>query len=406
MNDVAIEFDQVWKKFRRGERHDSLRDTVPALLAKILRRRRDDLRQREFWALQDVSLHVGRGEAIGVIGSNGAGKSTMLKILSGILRPNRGHVGIRGRLSALIEVGAGFHPDLTGRENVYLNASILGMGRREIAAKLEEIIEFAGVREFIDTPIKRYSSGMQARLGFSVAAHMDPDVLLVDEVLSVGDMSFQERCLAKMHAFRESGTTVAFVSHNLNAISALCPRSILLSRGRLLFDGPTYEAIARYRTLQEGTASDDRYNEERPATIVSAGFDGLGEHRHLVVRPGDEQTFRMRVRFREDVSGVVFAIILRRISDNLSVYDSSTGDLGAGELSFRAGDEVEATFRMRMNLLRGHYVLACHTRDVPRARFLGYVGSAATIEVDERYSYAGVADLGVQCTVERMGAGA
>src|SRR5581483_6394239 len=201
MNDIAIEFENVSKKFKRGEKFDSLRDLIPALAKKLRSGKKDspsELKEREFWALRDVSFQVKKGEALGIIGSNGAGKSTVLKILSGIIRPTNGHYRINVRLSALIEVGAGFHPDLSGRENVFLNGAILGMTPKEISTRFDEIVDFSGLTEFIDTPVKRYSSGMYARLGFSVAIHMKPDVLLVDEVLSVGDMAFQAKCQQKM----------------------------------------------------------------------------------------------------------------------------------------------------------------------------------------------------------------
>jgi lipopolysaccharide transport system ATP-binding protein len=205
-----------------------------------LRRTVSRFRQRpvEFWALRDISFQVARGETLGIIGDNGAGKSTLLKLLSGVTSPTTGQLTVRGRMSALIEVGSGFHPELTGRENVYLSGSILGMRRREIAAKLERIIDFAGVRRFIDTPVKRYSSGMYLRLGFSIAAHLEPDILLLDEVLAVGDAEFQAKCLER---------TIVFISHDLSAVEYLCRRVLLLGHGRILADGPPREVVEMYR---------------------------------------------------------------------------------------------------------------------------------------------------------------
>src|SRR5882762_615863 len=213
MTEISVRFQNVWKKFRRGERYDSLRDLIPAATRRLLSREKSvQLTSREFWALHDVSFQLRRGEAIGIIGPNGSGKSTTLKLLSRILKPDTGSVQVHGRMGALIEVGAGFHPDLTGRENIYLNGTILGMKRAEIDRKFDAIVEFSGLADFIDTPVKRYSTGMYARLGFSVAAYVDPDVLIVDEVLSVGDIVFQNRCLEKMNEIIRSGATVIFVS--------------------------------------------------------------------------------------------------------------------------------------------------------------------------------------------------
>lgn len=221
-----------------------LRDREPPkskLLGRLRRRPAN-----EFWALKDVNFEVRRGEALGIIGHNGAGKSTILKLLSGITAPSRGTVTVHGRLTALLEVGSGFHPELTGRENVYLSGSILGMRRREIAEKLDSIVDFAGVRPFIDIPVKRYSSGMYVRLGFSIAAHLNPDILLLDEVLAVGDRAFRQKCGERIDDLHRSGTTIIFISHDLDAVRALCPRVILLHRGEILMEGSADEAIRRY----------------------------------------------------------------------------------------------------------------------------------------------------------------
>ena len=203
--------------------------------------------KEEFWALKDVNFTVERGEAVGIIGHNGAGKSTLLKILSQITPPTTGEIRLKGRVSSLLEVGTGFHPELTGRENIFLNGAILGMTKKEINDKFDSIVEFAGIEKFIDTPVKRYSSGMYVRLAFSVAAHMDPDILLVDEVLAVGDVEFQKKCLGKMdEVIKESGRTILFVSHNMGAIQNLCKKCILLKNGRVEMIGKTEEVIKRY----------------------------------------------------------------------------------------------------------------------------------------------------------------
>src|SRR5205085_7139128 len=242
-------------------------------------RRLRSLRQHseQFWAVRDVSFEVGRGEALGIIGHNGAGKSTILKLLSSITAPTSGEITINGRLSALIEVGSGFHPELTGRENIYLNGSILGMRRRRITEKLDSIVEFAGVRQFLDTPVKRFSSGMYVRLGFSIAAHLDPDILLLDEVLAVGDAAFQEKCLKRIGEMKEAGTTIVFISHDLGAVVRLCDRVILLQRGEIVANGEPHEIVAQYQTVAAAAKPASRTNEpmanqEKLAEVRSLSF--------------------------------------------------------------------------------------------------------------------------------------
>lgn len=223
--------------------------------------------QEEFWALKDISFQLQAGESLGIIGHNGAGKSSLLKILSRISPPSEGKIRYRGKLASLLEVGTGFHPELSGRENIFLNGSILGMRKREIKARFEEIVAFAGVEKFLDLPVKRYSSGMYVRLAFAVAAHLDADILLIDEVLAVGDADFQAKCLRRMENLSsENGRSIIFVSHNMNAIQGLCSRSLLLSQGKVLADGPSDAVIARYREdlqqISRGVSPADRQDRE------------------------------------------------------------------------------------------------------------------------------------------------
>jgi len=217
------------------------------------------------WALKDISFSVEIGEVLGIIGVNGAGKSTLLRILGGITEPSSGRAILRGRISSLLEVGTGFHPDLTGRENTYLNGAILGMTKSEIDSRFDEIVEFSGVEQFIDTPVKRYSSGMRVRLAFAVAAHLEPEILLVDEVLAVGDASFQKKCIGRMSAVARSGRTVLFVSHNMGAISALCNRAILLNDGRILKEGPAPEIVSRYLACAGDESGEIRWDDPEQA---------------------------------------------------------------------------------------------------------------------------------------------
>jgi lipopolysaccharide transport system ATP-binding protein len=246
---AIIEAKNLSKRYRIGPRsHTSLRDAFAASVRAPLRGLRNGRTNSNntIWALNDVSFAVAPGEVLGIIGRNGAGKSTLLKILSRITKPTKGHVEMHGRVGSLLEVGTGFHSELTGRENIFLNGAILGMSKREIEAKFDEIVEFAETREFLDTPVKHYSSGMTVRLAFAVAAHLEPEILIIDEVLAVGDVAFQRKCLGKMNEVAKAGRTVLFVSHNLSAVNALCERAILLHEGALLLDGPTSEVTTYY----------------------------------------------------------------------------------------------------------------------------------------------------------------
>lgn len=247
---AVIEFEHIYKTYQLGAHQTSLREALAHIPRRLVRRspvQKDQL----FWALKDVSFEVEPGEVLGIIGRNGAGKSTILKLLSKVTFPTSGVIHTKGRLAALIELGAGFHPDLTGRENVYLNGAVLGLKKKEIDAQFEDIVEFAGLEQFIDTPIKRYSSGMYVRLAFAVAAHVKADILLIDEVLSVGDMSFQQKSMAKMNELRTSGATIIFVSHNLTAVRSFCERVILLDAGKIAAVGDPAEAIETYKKLEE-----------------------------------------------------------------------------------------------------------------------------------------------------------
>jgi len=283
----AVAVEGLSKRYRIGElqaAYGTLRESLSHLAKRIAgqeHRRGYD----EIWALEDVSFGLEEGKALGVIGRNGAGKSTLLKILTRITTPTAGRAEIRGRVGSLLEVGTGFHPELTGRENVYLNGAILGMKRREINAKLPEIAEFSGVERFLDTPVKRYSSGMHVRLAFSVAAHFEPEILLVDEVLSVGDAEFQARCLGRMEDIGATGRTVVFVSHNLQAVAQLCDRAILLENGRVVVDGPSSEVVARYLQTVSGTTSAQTWEDD-----ASAPGDDLVRLRSVRITRSDGET--------------------------------------------------------------------------------------------------------------------
>lgn len=260
MSDVVIRAEGLGKKYLIGHQADgapylTLRESMIRAMSRFGRNALDMARGRalimgdnieEYWALKDVDFEIQRGEVVGIVGRNGAGKSTLLKVLSRITEPSEGRVTLEGRVASLLEVGTGFHPELSGRENIFLNGAILGMTRSEIQAKFDEIVDFAGVEKFIDTPVKRYSSGMQVRLGFAVAAHLEPEILIVDEVLAVGDVEFQKKCMGRMQDVAGSGRTVLFVSHNMGAVQALCESAILLEQGQVLTTGPTSSTLAAY----------------------------------------------------------------------------------------------------------------------------------------------------------------
>ena len=276
--DVAIEARGLGKLYRIGSCHPSttLREALTHGTAAMLRSARQRLLHgseefAELWAVHDASFDVARGEAVALIGRNGSGKSTLLKIIARIVSPTTGHARIRGRVGALLEVGTGFHPELSGRENIFLNGAILGMTARDIRQRFDEIVEFSGVEDFLAVPIKRYSSGMVVRLAFAVAAHLEPDVLIIDEVLAVGDAAFQQKCLGRMDDVSKSGCTVFFVSHNLAAVQRLCSRAILLEKGRMVADGATAEVIGQYLDSACLQTAPDEWLELPPREQVSTG---------------------------------------------------------------------------------------------------------------------------------------
>ncbi|HWN95438.1 MAG TPA: ABC transporter ATP-binding protein [Methylomirabilota bacterium] len=304
MSDVVIRVENLGKQYRirhqQAERYTALRDVIAQKCAApfraLFRRNGSPLRldrgevsnshslsthnsqpaSEDFWALKDVSFDVKRGEVVGIIGRNGAGKSTLLKILSRITEPTEGRVRIKGRVASLLEVGTGFHPELTGRENIFLNGAILGMNRAEIVRKFDEIVTFAEVERFLDTPVKRYSSGMYVRLAFAVAAHLEPEILVVDEVLAVGDSEFQRKCMGKMKdVAANSGRTVLFVSHNLAAVAQLCSQALLISSGRLITAGPSEQVIRLYLTNSKENNDPIRWNRDGSGAVRLSGIQAL-----------------------------------------------------------------------------------------------------------------------------------
>lgn len=344
MSNIAISVENLGKRYRIGKKA-APSSTKHALLQKVatpfrylVSSLKEPSSDEIIWAIRDIFFQVKRGEVLGIIGRNGSGKSTLLKVLSRITEPTEGKAEIHGRVGSLLEVGTGFHPELTGRENVYLSGTILGMKQAEIGRKFDEIVEFSGVGKFIDTRIKYYSSGMKVRLGFSVAAHLEPEILLVDEVLAVGDVAFQKKCLGKMNDVAREGRTVLFVSHNMAAIQALCTRSLLLDNGKVLFNGSTSEAISTYlRTIEQKAEQklaerNDRKGRGQIRLInveISSGNDCLSQN--LVTgRPA---------RFEFQLSEICAGVFLEYV--DFTIYDSrgqaivyfNSADQGIGDIS-------------------------------------------------------------------------
>jgi lipopolysaccharide transport system ATP-binding protein len=329
--DVVIRADQLGKRYHqisRSARHNSLRDVLATGVGALVRgRRRESAKRDTFWALQDASFEIARGENVGIIGLNGAGKSTLLKILSRIVTPTVGYGRVTGRLGALLEVGTGFHWELTGRENTFLYGAVLGMSRAEIARKYDAIVDFAEIANFMDMPVKRYSSGMYVRLAFAVAAHLDPDILLLDEVLAVGDIAFQRKCLDFARRLERKGSTILFVSHNMFSIRTMCQRVLYLKQGRIVFDGPTDEGLQLYET-DSRLAPANWFNAPEDRLVVIEDIELSDEHgeRKTIFDFGERMRIRIGYRALQPVEDPHFLFAIQRSDEVLCCNFSSYHD--------------------------------------------------------------------------------
>lgn len=369
MADVILRVENVEKKYKLGQiGGTTLRDELQRLGARILKKEDPTKRIGEknynqgetFMAIDGVSFDVKQGERVGIIGHNGAGKSTLLKLISRITAPTNGTISLNGRVASMLEVGTGFHPELTGRENIYMNGAILGMSKKEIDKKIDDIIDFSEVRQFIDTPVKRYSSGMYVKLAFSVAAHLDSEIMIMDEVLAVGDMAFQQKCLNKMRdVSNEEGRTILYVSHNMNTIRSLCDRVIVLSHGKIIYDGTVEEGISYYLGISADTfpayydlSAVERTNPTHAKAVKLTDFEFVGKEAAIFDKQKEKLNFKIRFNAGKDISG------LRMIASVSTIHGERLGFAQSAKpfADVKKGKTYEAYFEMDVSgFIAGKY---------------------------------------------------
>jgi lipopolysaccharide transport system ATP-binding protein len=388
---AAIWVDKLSKQYQLGHANPTLRDRIGGMINLDFLRKKPE--EETLWALRDVSLSIEHGETVGIIGRNGAGKSTLLKILSKITYPTYGSMGVDGRVISLLEVGTGFHDELTGRENIYLNGSILGMPKKEVARQFDAIVEYSGVEKFIDTPIKRFSSGMRLRLGFAVAAHLNPDILIVDEVLAVGDAEFQKKCLDTIHKLRASARTILFVSHNLAAVENLCERCIWIGHGQVRMDGNTQTVIRDYMgSMRKKNAAvldlEETKNRRGNGKIRFQGLEFLSPEgiSQKVIRAGDPVVMRFHYAVNEPVTFPSFGfrmytetgvLVTETSTSHHGIYIPSVAK-GSGHLDL----EIDC-----LNLLAAKYAISLWVTDQGGGLVYDNVENAVNLEVDPMNPY-------------------
>jgi len=400
MSDTIIAVEHLSKSYLVGHRSDgeghkrytALRDVISNEVRNIARNAVNIVRGRqvvlgdqveEFWAVKNVSFEVKRGEVLGIIGRNGAGKSTVLKILSRITEPTEGRITLRGRVASLLEVGTGFHPELTGRENIYLNGAILGMSRTEIRRKFDEIVAFAEVEKFLDTPVKRYSSGMYVRLAFAVAAHLEPEILIVDEVLAVGDAEFQNKCIGKMNSVATAeGRTVIFVSHNMAVVEHLCQRAMLLKNGKIAYNGHPQTAIAQHLSDAVGGACVDLEDWADRATTGEARITRLeldDGHDGISIMFGGDLRVRIHTRVTTPLTNPIFGIIIHDATGvPISNAQSNHDGLHAGNV---LGDLTVEVHFPKLALYPGRYLLSPWITDSAFRRDIDFARMCAVLDI-------------------------
>ena len=397
-NNAVIQVNEVSKKFCRSLKRsmwygfrDILRDTAG------LRPKSGRLRRKEFWAVDDVSFELKKGETLGLIGPNGAGKTTLLKMLNGIIIPDKGRVEIKGRVGALIQVGAGFHPQLTGRENIYINGAILGMGKREIDKKFDAIVEFADIGDFLNTPVKHYSSGMFVRLGFAVAVHCEPDILLVDEILSVGDYSYRTKCAEKISSLRRKNTTIILVSHNLDLIYNTCKKVIYLNEGHISFEGDTLQGIETYIKRANQTRNQANLETTHNKRIGFTKINLLNGNAIPTDKfyTGDKMIIQLEVTSREKIRNPVFGVSLHR-SDGVYVASFNTKRTKFGIECWKGTGNIRLMIES-LPLTEGQYNLSTAITTQDSITSYDYLPHAVSFEVKEKHSYKVIRNHGIVC---------
>jgi lipopolysaccharide transport system ATP-binding protein len=397
-NESVIQLKDVFKKYRLGQMgYRTLRDDIISCF------KRAEKKEDYFCALNGVSFDLKRGESIGIIGDNGAGKSTILKILAGVTRQSSGTVEKKGKIGALIELSAGFHPELTGRENIYLYGAIIGLKRNYINKRFDEIVEFSGLSQFLDTPIKKYSSGMHARLGFSVTAHLDPDILLIDEVLSVGDFLFQNKCFDKMLEYKRKNVSIIFVSHNLDAVRKICDRAILFKKGQVIHDGDVEQAINEYYFCCSERQKRTRCSLQMIDLLDKKMLDSMGRS-CTIVNSGEKVRFELTLKAGIELKDICFAIFIRH-SNGMVVFDTSSNLLNRRSYTYARNQKILLKYEMSINLLKGNYIVGSNifaqfNNGCPE--YIFYENNLFAFTVKDSISHQGIANLFATCSVEQI----
>jgi lipopolysaccharide transport system ATP-binding protein len=401
-----IVVDNVSKQYKIGKGLTNLRELF------LLRKK--NLETNFHWAVRDLSFKLGSSESLGIIGPNGAGKTTVLKLLTQVTRPTSGSIQMHGRFSALIELGAGFHPDLTGRENIFLNGSILGMRRSEIKERFEKIVDFAGIGDYLDTPVKRYSSGMYARLGFSIAAHVDPQILLVDEVLAVGDYAFRQKCYARMDELRRNGTSLIFVSHDMEAVRRVCDKGLVMYRGENIFQGTATEAVVAYSDAVRNAARKSKKGmpQEEGLSERVMSFDAEIERVQLldslgnsvtVINSGSPVTIAIDFHFHKDVCQPIFSMTVRS-PDGGMVYDVTTRWMNIQTQDFSAGERCRVEFTLNTPLLDGEYFLGVDVIETNLNYYYDRLERAMGFWVQGHSGAKGLVDMDAKVSIKKNSA--